>query len=520
MLSLKGKLVVALMLAGASVAFVQAREPGAPRIRPSVPAGFKEIPYSEKRSLPEFSDAEKSLGLMLFARPITQPVYNVSIPLASERVTEVSAFATQGEYEPVTFSIYPLRDSKNLRVKVSELRCGESVIGQKDLDLRLVTEWNIRYPNYSSKGTFQKMPELLEAVTVNSFSKGQCQRYWLKVHVPQDAKAGVYTGSFTISDDASKTPLILPVKFRVLGYKLLRDPNKQYSVYNYQNDRLLREMPAEHLNKVLKNDYASMVEYGIDTMPTMTLSARKGNDGTLELYIPRQEAIDSLLAMGIKGPIPLIGGMWEFYKKYVPGGKISSHWTVDKFPENDAIYQEIEQAFRKLRLEGEAKGWPEFICCPMDEVSPASAEFSAKVFAAIRKSGMKTYITKDPTAADATVYRKYDAIDAWCSQPFAMPYEKVVKDKRYEYWTYPNHVAGEIKDRVTMQKGGRMTYGFGLWRSGYTLVVPWKWRWTTCNADQFDYLRDSKTSGCGNRIDEQGNIIPAIYWECFREGRD
>jgi hypothetical protein len=83
---------------------------------------------------------------------------------------------------------------------------------------------------------------------------------------------------------------------------------------------------------------------------------------------------------------------------------------------------------------------------------------------------------------------------------------------------YPNHNAGEIKDRLTMCKGGRMTYGFGLWRSGYTTLIPWHWNWA-CEPAPFDYLR-SKYSGCGQRIDDDGEVIPAIYWSCFREGYD
>ncbi|MCH7476264.1 MAG: hypothetical protein IIA27_16560, partial [Gemmatimonadetes bacterium] len=54
-------------------------------------------------------------------------------------------------------------------------------------------------------------------------------------------------------------------------------------------------------------------------------------------------------------------------------------------------------------------------------------------------------------------------LDIWCSQPYSAPYEKIAAQKRYEYWSYPNHNAGEIKDRRVMCKGGRMTYGFGFW---------------------------------------------------------
>ena len=58
-----------------------------------------------------------------------------------------------------------------------------------------------------------------------------------------------------------------------------------------------------------------------------------------------------------------------------------------------------------------------------------------------------------------------------------------------------------------------MTYGFGCWRSGYTTLIPWHWAWTM-RPDPFDYLRTT-SSGAGQRIDENGEVIPAVYWECL-----
>ena len=129
---------------------------------------------------------------------------------------------------------------------------------------------------------------------------------------------------------------------------------------------------------------------------------------------------------------------------------------------------------------------------------------------------MRTYATKNPAARDAAAYAPY--LDIWCSQPYSVPFEQIIAQKRYEYWCYPNHNAGEIKDRLTMCKGGRMTYGFGFWRSGYTTLIPWNWCWTTAR-DPFDYLR-GRQSGCGQRMDDDGEVIPAVYWSCFREGYD
>lgn len=63
-----------------------------------------------------------------------------------------------------------------------------------------------------------------------------------------------------------------------------------------------------------------------------------------------------------------------------------------------------------------------------------------------------------------------------------------------------------------------MTYGYGFWRSGYTTLIPWHWSWVM-EPEPLDYLR-SRYSGCGQRLDSQGRVVPAIYWECFREGYD
>jgi hypothetical protein len=191
-----------------------------------------------------------------------------------------------------------------------------------------------------------------------------------------------------------------------------------------------------------------------------------------------------------------------------------SHWKLDKFPSSE-FYTIITLAFAEFKREWEKKGWPEFYLNPVDEVDATAREFGIKVYQAVKDAGIKTYITKSSTNKDAGDYGEF--VDAWCSQPFDVSYETAVSGD-FEYWSYPNHNAGERKDRPIMLKGGRMTYGFGFWRSGFTVLIPWHWRWITSD-DQFEYIRPS-SSPCGMRMDEEGNIIPAIYWESFREGYD
>jgi hypothetical protein len=235
------------------------------------------------------------------------------------------------------------------------------------------------------------------------------------------------------------------------------------------------------------------------------------------MVLAEAEELDRMLAAGLKGPVPVTadGIIARIYRDTTPDGKRENHWRINPLPP-PAFYERITELFRAFELERKAKGWPEFICCPIDEVDPSCKEFGVKVYAAVKAAGLRTYATKDPIGADAADYAPY--LDIWCSQPYSVPYERIVAQDRHEYWCYPNHNAGEIKDRLTMCKGGRMTYGFGLWRSGYTTLIPWHWCWTA-GPDPFDYLR-GRNSGCGQRVDDDGEVMPAIYWACFREGYD
>ena len=51
----------------------------------------------------------------------TEPVHPNTRPLPHERLESLVAFATPGEVEPVTLSLYPIRELKNLSVRCSEL---------------------------------------------------------------------------------------------------------------------------------------------------------------------------------------------------------------------------------------------------------------------------------------------------------------------------------------------------------------------------------------------------------------
>lgn len=484
------------------------------RSQPTVPEEAKEIPFVETAPEPVLTGQEKARGFVLFQRPITEAVHPNTRPLPQERIEGLVAFGTPGEFEPVTFALFPVRPLKNLKVRVSPLKSGAEEIPASSVDVRMATYWNIGFPSYTTVNTYRRVAELLERVTAHSSPAGECQWYWLTVQVPSGTKPGLYRGTVTVWDDGFGEALEIPLAFRVLGFRLQKDPAKHFSAYFYaRNKTLYRGRDEAFIRKAADKDYQAMVNFGFDMLPTFYLGCEEGK----RLVLAEAGELDRMLAKGLKGPVPVTAdnAIARIYRDTTPGSKRESHWRISPLPPPE-FYERVTELFRAFEQERKAKGWPEFICCPIDEVDPACKEFGVKVYAAVKTAGLRTYATKDPVGADAADYAPH--LDIWCSQPYSVPYERIVSQDRHEFWCYPNHNAGEIKDRRTMCKGGRMTYGFGLWRSGYTTLIPWHWCWTA-GPDPFDYLR-GRHSGCGQRVDDEGEVMPAIYWMCFREGYD
>ena len=496
-----------------------------PRATPSVPEEFTEVPYSEDHLVPAPTDLEKQQGFILFSRPITQTIHHVSVPQDVERIEKLSAFATPGELEPANFAVYALRDLKDFRVTVSPLKndAGRE-IPAANLDLRLVTEYPIGFPAYTSPQntkTYRMTPELLErASVVESIPSGESRRFWIIMRVPVDAGPGQYRGAVTMYDETNTLALRIPLSLRVFGFSLLRDPTRHYTAYAYHSPREYFNTADETLAQYRMNEYKAMLDYGFDMMPTVYLRAFPNAQGNFDIRFQEPEIIDALLELGFSGPIVAVdAGFSSFYRKYVPGSTIESHFKVNKFPDTDEVYEKFEKALREFKQNVDGK-YPEIIIGPIDEPSPASAEIAIKALQAVQKAGFRSYMTVDSASPTAEMMREHQAVDIYCMQPYSMSFDQVMADTRHEYWLYPNHNATEIRDTTIMQKGGRMTYGYGKWRSGYKVTIPWHWRWILNYEDSFDYLRGRGMSGSGNRMDEQGNIIPAIYWECFREGYD
>ena len=296
--------VMCLVMAGSGLSSAQELRA---RQQPTVPEGYREIPFIETVAEPVLDDAEQQRGFLLFQRPIVEPVYPNTHPHAHERVAELQAFAAQGEFEPFTFSLYPVRDLKNLKVRVSSLKGDGGEIGAQQIGVRLATYWNMGFPRYTSRETYRRLPELLEHVTEHSSPAKECQRWWLTVHVPEGTKAGMYRGTVTVSDDLTTMPVEILLSLRVLPFSLKQDPAKHYSAYyDARNKVAFAGEEKVFIDKATANEYRAMKGYGLDMLPTLSIWYDQGRE---RLEMSQGEEIERMMAAGLTGPIPVTGGV-------------------------------------------------------------------------------------------------------------------------------------------------------------------------------------------------------------------
>jgi hypothetical protein len=487
---------------------------------------WQEMPFESQNPEPQGDALERKKGFILFHRLLTTPVYPGSRPLEDEKMSKgLKLFMAKNEFETTSFTVYPLRGINDFKVWASELKDSSGrTIPTDAVDIRLVTCWKLRYPGYRSGTTWRKMPELLEKVTNNSFSAKDCQRYFISVKVPDNCQPGIYSGNIYLSDKDSAEATVLPLTVKVLNFKLLSPPGKNYSAFDYDISRMFRRVKAshptpqrlKHWENCVKNYYQQKKNYGMDKITVIRLLYdKKGDCFKVEA---NGSPIDGMLAAGLKGPVAIMmlsANAQLLNSKYnINYQKIRRKKVI--FPPE--FYQDLTRLTQKMEVERKKKGWPEFIYCPFDEIKRQHLEIGVKSLQALKKAGVRTFTTKNP-ATSSLEYKRYSPyLDIWCSQPFAMVPAKAAKTK-YGAWSYPNHIAGEIRKPETMTFGGRMTYGYGFWKSGYSKIMPWIWHDRCKRREPFDYMT-RHFCPTGNVVSNDGKFYPAVYWVCFREGAD
>jgi len=479
-------------------------------------------PYVEKTPLPKFTAEEQKQGFVIYTKPWVEPIWPNTSPKREEIGQPLRAFASQDEYEPLTFTIYPLRPFAQCSVTVSDLRASSGqTIPAATIDTRYVRYMNVR-PNYSVFNIYYRAPDVLMPFrSPQPLAKGENFRVWLTVHTDAFAPAGLYRGEATVNLDG-KPAAKVPIIFRVLPIKLQKDESIVYGFYYRHPYSSMRSAPDTFSrlwwNRKAEAEALDMVAHGNNAI-VAGIGGSISADGKWTLdFDYLQKIIDLCRRHGFDKPIVCSFPVGHAYGRYFKEG-MGSHLRLIKMPP-PKFFEEITACVAAIEAGRKARQWPELLYYPIDEpsTSPASVAFMTEIMKAIKRvPGVRTYVTADPDHGEFKPMWPY--VDVWCCQPFSLPRDVIVADMKkrpgVEYWCYPNHISGE--NDHTPVPGARMTYGFGFWRSGFRALTPWIYQ--SDSGDPWNYL-DGGYSDFFNRTDDDGSPIPVAFWEAYREGID
>lgn len=486
---------------------------------PDVLKDWRETPPPRTGEEPAWTEEEKERGLVVHRRPYLEVVWPDTWPRRQDIDQPVRAFAARNEYEPLTFTLFPLRDFAAVDVRVAPFVAdsGQSLPAE-GLDLRFVRYLHVR-PNYQTYHRYYRAPDVLMPWEPQPLVKGENLRLWLTVQPGTAAKDDIYRSTAEIIADG-KTVARVPLVFRVLPIHLQKDHSLVYGIYYHHPYRQIDSAPdtfSRHWwQRKAELEHADMAAHGNNTL-VLGLGGRFVGGRWVFAFDQLERNLDLYRSAGFHQPVICSFPFGSLYAKYLKKG-MGSHLRLVEMPPPE-FFAELTEMVRQIETEARRRQWPELLYYPVDEpsTSAASVQFMTEVMRAIKLvPGVRTYVTADPAHAEFAPLMPH--VDVWCCQPFSIPREELLADmakRQVEYWCYPNHVAGE-NDHTTVA-GARMTYGFGFWRSGFRALTPWIYQ--SISGDQWNYL-DSTSMDFFNRTADDAAPIPVTLWEAYREGID
>ena len=503
--------------------FLDALEKEIEFLPPEIAKKWTEVKHVDDFPKPRYSSTDKKRGFAIFAKQYTELIYPNTVPRAHQLNPELQIFGSPGEYEPATFTVHPFEQLKNMRVAVSDLKSGSSKIPASAINIRYV-RYMLARPNYSLYNSYYEVPDVLEEHKTIDVTAGRNQRVWLTVKIPDDAKPGIYEGRALVSASKGKSAIV-PFKLRVLPIKLQKDPKYIFGTYYYDPLSAIHKRSTPLASKYFRQkaewERQDMIEHGLQTYVSNIRGINRDEKGNWTIDVGANEkhfSVDRKYGLFDK-PLVIHIPVGYYYRKLVDKRGQGSHLMLVEKDVPESFFNEITKMVEMIEAERKKQGWPEFLYYPVDEPGKReeSIAYMVNVLKAVRKvPGVRTYVTANP-AHDA-FKPMWGHVDVWCYQSFVYSREelaKIQKEKNVEIWSYPNYVAGE--NDHTPIRGARMTYGFGIWRSGYKVLLPWIY--TSSTGDPWNYL-DSPTMDFFNRSTPEGKPIPVAMWEAYREGID
>ena len=120
---------------------------------------LEEIPVKEELEEVKPTIHDKSVGYMIFSRSPLEYVFPGSKPKKSEIIEHFMIRVVRNEFEPITFSLYPLQNLGTVKISVTDLKSAKEIISKNKIRVACVemVQETIGLP----EGKFLNLPTLI-----------------------------------------------------------------------------------------------------------------------------------------------------------------------------------------------------------------------------------------------------------------------------------------------------------------------------------------------------------------------
>lgn len=190
----------------------------------------------DKKPMPELADEFKAAGYVPFVRDFMKPVQAESVPLKNEIGKNLSMFLAQGQREILSFAIHPMKDMKNVRVEVGDLKDDKGNALNSDTVKLQWVRYMLQPLDYQHRTSeYRGVPLLMMDYKPLDYMKGMNRQYILSVAAPENAVPGIYKGTVTVTPEGEK-PMLLNLEVKIYPFKLETYADDDERVWLYAAD--------------------------------------------------------------------------------------------------------------------------------------------------------------------------------------------------------------------------------------------------------------------------------------------
>ncbi|NOZ19707.1 MAG: DUF4091 domain-containing protein [Planctomycetes bacterium] len=473
------------------------------------PITLKNInPYSYHFPLP---GAEEE-AYAVYAGECLSPAHPDRPPRLQMLNKKIEVFASPGEYEPMTFTIFANADIGEVQVTAEELAGLGGEIPAEDMDVRAVRLLFKRTMYAEPADRLIISPETIESFHSIRMAAKTFRQIWITMKVPDDLLPGKYEGKILIQPERGPERDV-KIALDVLPIRLNKSPRKRFGVY-------------AGCAPVGRPDYArDWRAHGVETVNgwVYVTPLLDGDNLTFDLR-GLERLITDVARAGLRGPIPVSCRIGYSIRD------AKTRKLVRRAAADDAKRALYVQAVEAIKALWDGKKAPPMLFYPIDEpFSHGRTDLYKQLATWIHEvPDTKVFVTttvepmQDPAIDAVTDVRCYHGGTADAYVEKTGGFGKLAAEiaaSGDEAWFYYNGVFSYEQGRGEFT---RLVNGFYFWLAPYRVHMPWCYM--AYGNDPFD---DTDTDGraCEECIfvyphPDDGRPIPTVQWEGYREGVD